>query len=225
MKKKEYIEQVLRLLNEAGVLEREGFAFVGGDNSDVIKHVEGVYVYAWLKCLRIVPRTWLYVKDFRSLPESFAEGYGCVELPDDFYELYSFRMRGWCCNVYVAEEEGSEVDLRQENVYARGTVNRPVCVVRKELRGGVMRNVLYYYGLPRGMNHEVERALYVPMCQSLEGQVDEVELEGDLRMMPCLCWLGAAMVARIFQNENAAMLLEKEGVGVVYGLLDKEKKG
>lgn len=225
MRKGEYIDEVLRLLNEAGVLEREGFSFAGGDNSDVVKHVAGVYVYAWLKCLRIVPRTWLYVKDFASLPEDLGGGCGRVFLPDDFYELYVFRMRGWLRDVFVAEEEGSEVDLRQGNVYARGTVNRPVCVVRKEMQAWGMGCVLYYYSLPRGVRHEVERALYVPMCRGLEGVSDDAELECDVRMMPCLCWLGAAMVARIFQNEGAALALEKEGVGVVYGLLDQEKKG
>lgn len=225
MTKQQYIEETLRLLNEAGVIERQAFDYAGGDNSDVVKQAVAVYPYAWRKNITLIPRTWLTVKDFTAPPENLGDGTGRITLPADYYQLYAFRLKGWSKNVYTADQEATTADLMQDNPYARGTPNRPVCIIRKQIHDdGQIRDTLYYYSLPRHINHEIEHALYIPVCPSLDTIPGDADIGVDTKATPSLCCLAASCVAKIFLNQTAAQILEKEAIQTIYGLIETEKR-
>lgn len=225
MRKREFINEVLGLLNEAGMAERESFQLSGGDNSEVVRQIEGVYRSAWMKGIEVVPRSWLRVADFSTFPEDEVDGTGYVVLPEDWYLLYAFRMKGWKRSVYRCAEEGDGVAKMQSWEYARGTMWKPVCVLEVELSGEEKRRRLHYYSLPRGKEHEVEIALYVPICKGLDELGDEDELGEEGRFAEVLCYLAGSCVARSFEKWDCAKSLEQGAMELVHGLVSGEEGG
>ena len=224
MTKREFINQVLTLLNEAGMKEKECFQLEGADNSEVDMSICSVYRSAWQKCVGIVPRHWLTIADFSARPTDFGDGTGIVRLPEDWYMLYAFRMQGWKRSVYRCAEAGDEVARMQQYEYARGTRLKPVCVLELNLSGDGKERVLHYYSLPRGVVHEVDTALYAPVCKTPDEWVDKQELPEDERFVTVLCYLVAACVSRIFKNWDGAKSLEQEAVQVANRLMVGEER-
>lgn len=216
MVKGEYVNQVLMLLNEAGMMEREGVVFEGADNSGVVRFVTNVYVDAWRKAVSIVPHSWLNVSDFGEHPHDLHDGSGYLTVPDDWYLLYCFKMKGWKREVYRTAEDGDEVARLQGSEYSRGTALHPVCVLGLDGDGG---RVLRYYSLPRGVRHEVERALYVPVCPRIEGWEDERDLGLDRRLSDVVCQFAASLISLRVENYNAAKAFEREAVVLTHGLM------
>lgn len=87
------------------------------------------------------------------------DGSGYIVLPDDFLRLVSFKLASWNRTVTSAAEEGSSTDLMQRNVFTRGTPLKPVCVFGHRADG---KRIMEYF-IAGDDNHEVERALYVPL--------------------------------------------------------------
>lgn len=213
------------LLNEAGMEEKENFQLEGADNSAVDKHILSVYLPAWQKSVVIVPRPWLKIEDFSLYPHDCGDGSGYVRLPDDWFMLYSFRMQGWKQSVYRCAEEGDGVARMQENEYARGTTRKPVCVLETKLSNGIKERYLHYYSLPRGVVHEIEIALYVPLCKPLDDLEDREELPEDERFATVLCYMAAACVARTFKNWDSSKSLEQEAAEITHRFMSGKEGG
>lgn len=222
MNKKDYIDAVLLRMNEAKLSQREGFEFEGGDNSEVVRHIEGVYTDAWRKCAEIVPASWLQVTDFSEHPQTRADGSGYLTIPTDWYKLYVFKMKGWQREVYRVAEENDEIGRLQFNPYTRGTCLHPVCVLGF---GENQQRIISYYSLPKGSVHEVEKALYIPLCTGLEKLNEQAELKLDKRLEQVICYMAGGLVYRILGDTNSSQLLEREAIILVHGfVLENEDK-
>lgn len=62
MTKKDYIARVLLIMNEAGMIDKDGNSFIGADTAQIDRHIEGSFVDAWRRCAAVMPRTWLMSK-------------------------------------------------------------------------------------------------------------------------------------------------------------------
>lgn len=210
MTKLEYINQVLCLLNEAGMSERQTFQLTGADNSDVTTLISKIYPAAWKKCMQSIPRQWWQIQDFTTQATDSLDGSGYVTLPLDWFCLHSFKMKGWKNTVYQTYEIGHPVAECQTNLYARGTALHPVCVITTTLQEGEPKRLLYYYSLPRHIPHIVEQAFYLPSPDKLEKLNDNDMLNLHTHAQLPLSCLAAASICKIFENWNAAQNLENE---------------
>lgn len=201
-------------MNELGWDESDGF--IGSDTTKVEKHIEKVFTDAWRKCVDLFSVFYFTV---RPLPPhvELSNGTGYVILPDDFYKLVSFKMKGWQRPTEMLHDRNDAIGSIQSNEYVRGSVCRPVCVREKERikrREGDqfvydIKDVLRYYSLPPGAKHEVEEALYIP----LEGPLSEDTIISDILFDP-LAYVCASMVFNIFDKPEIAKALMANAVEI-----------
>ena len=181
MTKKEYIDRVLLIMNEANMSDtRSRLMLIGADTTQIDKQVERTYVDAWRRCVKVMPKTWFENKSFknRAHVSKLEQGTGYVELPEDFYLLNIFKMEGWQKSVQEAIPNNEHVDAIQNNEYTRGSQIRPVGVIDVDEINNEMKRVLRYYSLPKGLSeHTVEKAIYVPIPSSIEGKEDGYDLK------------------------------------------------
>lgn len=209
-----FINKVLQLMNEVGWNDTSSAAFLGADTAHVEKHIESVFPDAWRQAVKILPKHYFSIKDFSANPHTadIYSGTGHVELPDDFYSLYSFRMEGWRTAASVFYTEDDYMARLQANEYTRGSAVRPVCIQRTkaiEASNGtiVIKKILEYYSLPKGRDHVLEEALYIPHING----INELEKIGDLLIIP-LAYLCAALVYNIFEKYDIAKTLEQKAI-------------
>jgi hypothetical protein len=126
--KSEYINRVLLIMNEAALFSGTGVQFLGADNPNVDRHIEGSFVDAWRRCAGVLPKSWFKSASFKNSPiiPDLANGTGCVVLPTDFYLLNSFKMVGWKKPIYETAVENERTSSIQNNEYTRGSQIRPV---------------------------------------------------------------------------------------------------
>lgn len=219
--KAEFIKRVMQIMNELGWNDTQSDAFVGSDTTKVVGHIEYVFVDAWRKALSIdIPKTYFTIKDFskQKLVTDIAHGIGYIVLPEDFYKLYSFKMKHW---QVVSEELINSSDplaRRQANEYTRGNVCRPVCVknnkaIKERIEDGniyPLKDVLEYYSVPNGHKQEVEEALYIPLEKPLS---DETKLNE--KLITPLAYICASMVFEIFEKPDIAKTLEAQAISII----------
>ena len=58
MTKQDFINRVLLIMNEAGMIDAQGNQFTGADAAQVDRYIEGSYVDAWRRCVKVMPRSW-----------------------------------------------------------------------------------------------------------------------------------------------------------------------
>lgn len=100
------------------------------------------------------------------------DGIGYVNCPDDFLRLYSFKMEGWQREVEYPISEGSFHYKLQRNKHTRGGVAKPVVVLNHR---ATKAKQLEYYSLADGVEHKVEKFLYIPM-QLAENIAENLQL-------------------------------------------------
>ena len=207
MTKAEYIDGVMRRLNESGWDDSTAGMFLGGDTSRVEKHVEGSFADAWRRAVALFPLHY-----FNHAPFALADhhcdvslGTGFVVLPADFYVLASFRMRGWRMSCLVAPEETQGIASVQSNEFVRGNFCRPVCTLSVHPKYG---RILKYYSLPKGDDHVIEEALYVGLATSLDDAVSSL----DARLAEPLQWLNASAVFTVFEKVELAKVAEERAI-------------
>ncbi len=200
----------MQIMNELGWDDSGSDAFIGSDVTKVEKHIENVFVDAWRQAVNVLPKTWFEVKDFSSNPHvgKIDTGLGHVVLPDDFYTLYSFEMEGWQKPVQTLLEDSDPLASIQANEYTRGNVVRPVCV--KRMKRGKIEPVLEYYSLPRGMEHKISNALYIPLIAPLS---EDTKLSENL--FTPLAYLCASGVFTIFEKADIAKALEAKATEMI----------
>jgi hypothetical protein len=221
MTKQEYINRAMLIMNEAGMIDGSGNMLLGADVAQPDRYVEGSYVEAWRRCVKVMPRTWFRAKSFSAnvLVKDLADGTGFVVLDDDFYLLSCFRMQGWQKPVYEASIEGDRTSAIQTNSYTRGSEIRPVCTIATRETGGSIKQVLNYYSLRRGLsNHIIETALYIPMCKSLVDMNGTDDLGISQQVVEPLAWLSASTVFTLFEKPGIAKELEARAAELFPGL-------
>ncbi|MDR1089947.1 MAG: hypothetical protein LBL79_02635 [Prevotella sp.] len=218
--KAEFISRVMQIMNELGWNDTESDAFIGSNTAKVKGHIESVFVDGWRKAVTIFPKTYFTIKSFsdQKLVSDIPHGTGYIILPEDFYSLASFKMRGW----QVATETlipGSDPMARvQANEYTRGNICRPMCVlnnktVRESVDGHIsyiQKDVLEYYSVPTGSKQEIEEALYIPLISPLS---DDTILNEKLYIP--LAYICASMVFYIFEKPDIAQVLEKKATEII----------
>jgi hypothetical protein len=224
MTKRDYINRVLLIMNEAGMFDSMGNSILGADDTQVDRHIEGSYVDAWRRCVKVMPRAWFKNMSFSNatLHPDLPNGTGYVELPGDFYLLTRFRMNLWAKAVYIASIENEKTASIQSNEYTRGSTIRPVCTIsNKEVSSGVIKEVLNYYSLPKGLSsHVVEEALYIPVCTPLNDPsiTDNTVLDLDLQLVEPMAYMSASGVFTMFEKYDIAKALELRAAEMFPGL-------
>jgi len=221
MTKENYIKRVLLIMNEAQLTDKGGTFLIGADTAQVDRYIEGSYVDAWRRCAQVMPRAWFSNADFsesRVFP-NLPEGIGYVELKEDFFLLTGFKMKGWVKSVYEAYIDNERTSSIQSNEYTRGSRIRPVCTISNRKTGGAVKQVLNYYSLPRGLNkHEIEEAIYVPVCKPLTECSDDEELAINQQVIEILAYLSASTVFTLFEKYDIAKAIEQRAVEMFPGL-------
>jgi hypothetical protein len=225
MTKNEFISRVLLIMNEAGLMDNAGNSLLGADSAQADRYIEGSFVDAWRRCVKVMPKQWfkssVFAIDSHTFFPDSANGIGYVILPDDFYLLVSFKMKGWTKPVYDAYLENEKTSSIQSNEYTRGSQMRPVCTISSKYIGALneIRQVLNYYSLPRGIsNHEAEESIYIPAARSLNELEGEDELQISDQVIEPLAYLSASTVFTLFEKYDISKSLEQRAVEMFPGL-------
>lgn len=200
MNKGDYIDGVIQRMNELGWDDTYTGTFAGSDTSKVEKQVEKTFVDAWIKSFEILPRSYYVHKSFIGQQHKFdtIQGTGQVLVPEDFYVLASFKMKGWRRECLTASAQNEHNLNVQSNEYVRGNCYRPFCIRTKG-----EKDTITYYSLPTGSEHEIEKAIYIALPKS----IDDVEIQHPQLIVP-LQWVHASVVFTTFEKyeqANAAM--------------------
>jgi hypothetical protein len=212
-------------MNEAGMFDQAGNSYLGADTAQVDKHIEGSFVDAWRRCVKVMPRAWFKNKNFsgEGVVADLTNGTGYVILPADFYLLTLFKMEGWQKAVHEAYIENEKTSAVQSNEWTRGSTIRPVCTIsnRPIVENQVVniKQVLNYYSLPKGLTeHKIVWAVYVPVCHSLKTMADSDPLDLSDQIIEPLAYLSASTVFIMFEKYPIAEALEKRAVEMFPGL-------
>ena len=199
----------MQRMNELGWDDAYGDAFIGGDTVKVVRQVEAMFRDAWRKAVTMLPRSYFRLSSFKDsmLTGDVHSGTGFVVIPDDFYVLLLFKMKGWQRPCFVAVEEDEAVSAIQSNEFVRGNFCHPVCTLSERTGYG---RVLNYYSLRRGENHAVEEALYIPMVGGIDGLEAERDLGLDERLYGALEWINAGLVFSVFEKPDMAKVADEK---------------
>lgn len=211
MTKQDYIQRVLLIMNEAGLYDKDGNSFVGADAAQVDRYIEGSYVDAWRRCATVMPKAWFKNVSFSSETHTpnTVEGIGFVVLPEDFYLLNSFKMTSWRKAIYDVYIENERTSSIQSNEYTRGSQIRPVATISTKMVGGVPKQVLNYYSVPKGTQDTIEEAIYIPVAEAIKDAALTLDLELDHRIIEPMAYLSASSVFTIFEKYDIAKALEQ----------------
>lgn len=206
--KADFINRVMQVMNELGWNDSEGVTYIGSDTNKLSENIEIVFVDAWRRAVNILPKTYFNISDFSTSPidSNTHDGTGRIILPADFYALFQFRMSGWRKAVETMIDFSDTVASVQANEFSRGNTVRPVCV-RNFVNNAV---VLEYYSLPKGIEHKVEKALYIPFI----GYLSDATVILDKLFVP-LAYLCAAQVYYLFEKPDIAQLLEQKSLEII----------
>lgn len=210
----------MQIMNELGWNDTQSDAFVGSDTTKVMGHIEYVFVDAWRKAVNILPKTYFTIKDFsdQKLVSDFPHGIGYIVLPDDFYSLVSFKMKGWQVASETLIPNSDPIARVQANEFIRGNICRPVCVKNSKVikvrieddYAHIQKDVLEYYSVPVGSEQIIEEALYIPIISPLS---DNTKLSEKL-FVP-LAYICASMVFSIFEKTDISIQLEKTATEII----------
>ena len=221
MTKQEFINRVLLIMNESGMIDANGNNFIGADAAQVDRYIEGSYVDAWRRCVKAMPRIWFDNQSFATstVHPNLPNGTGYVELPDDFYLLSSFKMQGWVKPVHEAYLENEKTSSIQSNEYTRGSNIRPVCTLSLKPVGANIIQVLNYFSLPKGLSsHTIEEAIYVPAATPLKDVENTTELKLKDQVIEPMAYISASTVFTLFEKYNIAKALEERAIEMFPGL-------
>ena len=214
MTKTQFINHVLHLLNEAGSID--GAEMVGADMTQLNLYIENLFPGAYRRAVNI-PTLKPYFENTSFAANTHVvnapDGTGYVILPENYLALQSFKMTGWKTNVLEAQAETPQVNRKQANEYTRGSVQRPVCVLRFINHENALKRALYYYSLPRradASGHSIEQALYIANVSTL---ADEINISEQL--FEPLAHICAAAVLTSFEKTDAAKAIEAELIKLI----------
>ncbi len=214
MTKEAYISGVMRRLNELGWDDSFSNSFAGSNTTHVEQHVVHTFRDAWRKSVLLMPRHYFKTENFKNaaLHYDVSTGVGLVVLPDDFYILSLFLMEGWKRKVFSAVEETSDTEAVQSNYYIRGNFCRPVCTMSIHPEYG---RVLNYYSLPKGVEHKIEEASYVPLVEDITELNGSDSINIDELLEEPLQWINASVVFDIFEKKEQSKLALENATTII----------
>ena len=228
MKERDFVNRVLLVMND---IAKDNAELLGADTAQIDKYIVGSYIDAWKQCVNVMPRSWFENKTFSGhfsdketfgndykfhYPNNPVRGVGFVEIPDDFYLLSMFQMKGWVQPVNDALAENAKTLSVQSNEYTRGSVIRPVCVIGIDEIKNKPKRVLKYYSLPNNLKdneHVIERAIYIPITKPITGS-DEEELNISQQVFEPLVYLSASNVYTLLEKYDIAKALESKALSM-----------
>jgi hypothetical protein len=224
MTKREYIQAVMRKMNEQDGGDGLTEAFAGADATNAEVCIERSYMSAWRRAAAALPKSYFRQSSLRDAGRHYysaAEGTGCVVLPDDFYMLSAFRMRGWQRAAYHAPEETEELSQVQSNEFIRGNYELPVCTLTlyapiypgmpPDGDGRMMR----YYSLPKRAPHHIEFGFYIPLTEDMAGLGAGDVLREREELYEPLQWIHAGIVFDILGRTDQAKRCDERGAEVL----------
>ncbi len=219
--RREFTNRVMLIMNEAGLTDKDGNSLIGAEVAQVDRHIEGSFVDAWRTCVKVMPRMWFKNLSFASsqVVAKLSDGIGYIILPSDFYLLTGLKMNGWQKAVYEAAIDNEKTSSVQSNEYTRGSEIRPVCTISNKLIGADVKQVLNYYSLKKGLqSHEIEEAIYVPVCKPLNKYGLDEDLGLNDQIIEPLAYLSASIVFTMFEKDTIAQALVKRAIEMFPGL-------
>lgn len=222
MTKLELINRVMVIMNEASMTDREGQLIMGADNAQVDRYVESSFIDAWRRCITVMPKMWFGNKGFKSaeiVPDKLS-GTGYVVLPEDYYLITEFKMKGWIKSLTEVSVKNDRNTNIQSNEHTRGSIYRPALLLGSREIDDAIKPVLEYYSLPKGdgVTHEIETAIYIPV----PGDLKEIDINEELplkdQVLDPLAYLMASTVYTQFENYAFAEALEKKAAEMYPGL-------
>jgi hypothetical protein len=243
MKKVDFIQRVLSVMNERSHFTGADGQMFGADSVGVDRLIETSYGDAWRMCVnaRGSQRNWFENKSFKENAEihkDLSQGTGFVKLPKDFYLLSSFKMKGWLRPVHEASIVNDLVQSIQSNEYTRGSRIRPVVTIDLEYinypeesedpeeseeskpKSGIY-NVLKYYSLPQSLdNHEIEHAIYVPVPKLLKDTGDNDDIGLSPQVLEPMIYITGSGVFTLMGKYKEAEALSKMAIDVFPGLMN-----
>lgn len=228
MTKQEFINRVMVIMNEASMTDQEGTLIMGADNAQVDRYVESAYIDAWRRCVNVMPRMWFENKSFKSSGVVTADktnGTGFVTLPEDYYLLTEFKMKGWVKSVTEASVKNDRNNNIQSNDRTRGSIYRPALLLTSKEVGDAIKPALEYYSLPKGssVEHEIDTAIYIPIPDELKelDMGDNIPLKE--QVLEPLAYLVGSTVYTQFEKYDFAKALEIRAAEMYPGLRTQVK--
>jgi hypothetical protein len=197
--------------------------FAGTDTTNMEVHIEHSYASAWRKAAAVLPKLYFRQSSLKETGQHYygtADGTGCVALPEDFYLLSSFRMRGWLKPVYHAPEETEETAQIQANEFIRGNYELPVCTLSPyaPIYAGMPaegdRRLMRYYSLPKNMPHYIESGFYIPLTEDISGLDAEGTMCEKEELYEPLQWIHAGIVFGILGRADEAKLCDERALEI-----------
>ena len=193
------IINICSMMSELGRETVSAYAAAKGGLKMLTKNIASEYGAYNIQCNGIGPG-YIATPQTAPLRERQPDGSGRVVLPSDVWRMTEFCMEGWRQPVTSFIDHTSPAYELQFNLYTRGGVATPVCVLSNV--GG--QKCLDYYSLPpRVEAHRVKTARYVAYPQA---DADKYEIADSL--VQVVCYTCAALVYEILgQPEQAAAML------------------
>ncbi len=227
--REDFIQKVKQIMNDADLYARSNVQFFGADTTQVDYHADMMYEDSWKTALNqvndlgeyAIPREMFDILPFDEQPlvSDPAQGFGDIHLPEDYYTLYSLRMKGWSKAVTHCFTKENPIYSLQANEFTRGTFVRPIAIYSKILHSYKDENqevvrepkkVITYYSLPRGTVAKVSEALYIPYPKPLKENL----VKND-KLKTILAYLVAANIYRIQEKTEQAIVLETQAYKII----------
>ena len=227
MTKHEFINRVMVIMNEASMTDKEGILIMGADNAQVDRYIESAYIDAWRRCITVMPKMWFENASFKSadVTPNKKDGTGYIVLPEDYYLLTEFKMKGWVKSISEASVRNDRNSNIQSNERTRGSIYRPALLLGAKDVGNEIKPVLEYFSLPKGedKNHEIETAIYIPMPEELKELDMEDKLPLKEQVLEPLAYLVGSTVYTQFEKYDFAKALEMRAAEMYPGLRTEVK--
>lgn len=151
------------------------------------------------------PQKYLDGTSFRTTPPvKNADGSGYVPLPQDYMRFVIFRMVGWRRAVVMPLEESDSNYSAQKNLYTRGNIYRPVCVVSTSASGA---KIVEYYSLPADQSvHVIDVAQYIPL-PAFTGDGDTETVDICQQVIPAAVYMCAALTLTAFNSAQSNVMM------------------
>ena len=212
-------------MNEQGWSEPFAEVFAGTEMSNVESMIGRMYLPAWRKATKMLPRSYFNQTELpRGSLWHYYDGHkgtGCLLLPEDFYVLVIFQMRGWQKPVLEALEETDEVAAVQANEYVRGNKVFPVCTlcdyapVYEGMPASDGRRMLKYYSVERNRAHHIDYGRYIALPEDPAAVADGFEMRLNELLYDPLGWIHAGMVFTVFEKYDQAKACDEKAVHVL----------
>ena len=196
-------------MNEAVSFDINAQSFIGSDNVQVSRLIQSSYMDAWKVIAEMVPKTWLGlnlmpITSTTFFPDS-VHGTGFVIIPDDFFKLFKFTVDGWLNSAYDAYYDSDPIAKYQKNIYTRGSVTRPVCIITDKIVNGSLTKGMDYYSLPpTTITHTIKEAIYIPVTTDIQMLNDNSNLPIDDKLVQPMVYELASMVYNEMEKKDTA---------------------